>query len=269
MKFKLLLILLLSFFLRTNASAAAIPQEEAGRRLIHEILHGDSASISMHFEDSVKTSLTKETLTAIQGQISWLSKMIGDTVEQLMSGIHNDTIHHETTFFREYRLANESNKRYPLIVIHIWFADSTTDKAAGAFVKSFLENSEKRIDGDQTWNVDGKNIDVNSIVLVEFKEGSMMAIKVYDDDTAQLDTARARVRGVPIIRKAIAEGVLTKAKAELQGKTLIENIGVAFIRKDPHYGYTQYKYGIASKDYAETTPSAKTSPVKPRKTGKK
>ena len=140
MKFKLLFIILLSIFLRTNVNAVPLSQEETGKKLIQEIIHVDSASISAYFEDSVKTRLTKETLTAIQSQITWLSKLIGDTVEQLMTGTRIDTAHHDTTFFREYRLAMESNKRSPLIVIHLWFANSTTDKAAGAFVKSFLDN---------------------------------------------------------------------------------------------------------------------------------
>ena len=267
--FALLVLLCVTARANTAAAAPAIPaqkisQEEAGKRLIHEILYGDSVSIAPYFEDSVATSLTKQTLGAIQGQINWLSRMIGDSLEQLTSGTHTDTAHHETSFFREYRLANESNKRSPMLVVHLWFKDSVTNQAAGAFVKNFLENSEKKLDGEHTWEVEGKNVDINSIVLITFEPGSMLAIKVYDDDTTALDSLVSRRKAVPIIRKAIAEGWMEKAKAELHGGTLLPDAGVAFIRMDPRYGYTQYKYGVLARYFTEKPGPVTAPPGKPQ-----
>ena len=253
-------IFLLSVAAFANASTTVAPttvpqkqekisQEEVGVRLIHELTRGDTESVSKYFEDSVKVYLTQEVFNSINGQITWLSRLIGDTVEQFMTGTQIAK-NGETAFFREYRLANESNKRAPLIVIHLWFKDSTFNLAAGGFVKTFLENSEKRLDGDQTWKIDGKNVDIHSVVLIDFNEGGMLAVKVYDDeDTTDLDSNRVNVKGVPIAKEAIARGLVAKAKEELKEKKLVESIGVAFIRKDPHFGYTHYKYGISSSHF--------------------
>ena len=256
MKSLFAIVILLSIITRINSSdaTAAIPkdtirltQEEIGIRLIHEIIHGDTESTSKYFEDSVKANLTQKTLESIRGQITWLSKLIGDTLEQLTTGVQTAQ-NGEKAFFREYRLANESNKRSPLIVVHVWFQDSTAARAAGAFVKTYLEDSEKRLDGEQTWKIGGKNVDVNSLALIDFKEGGMLAVKVYDDDdTAALDSNRVNAKGIPIVKEAIARGFLTKAKTELHDKKLLESVGVAFIRKSLHIGYTQYKFGISSK----------------------
>ncbi|HAO99648.1 MAG TPA: hypothetical protein DCQ83_06345, partial [Fibrobacteres bacterium] len=61
-------------------------QFEVGARIIYEILYGDTASTLKYFEDSVAPNLTKETFEAIRSQFSWLPRMIGDNLEQLMAG---------------------------------------------------------------------------------------------------------------------------------------------------------------------------------------
>jgi len=256
MKSLFILFVLLSIAVRANAadSTVAIPKQklsqlEVGIHLIHEITRGDTESTAKYFEDSVKVNLTQKAFESIRGQITWLSKLIGDTLEQFTTGIQTAR-DGETAFFREYRLANESNKRAPLIVVHIWFKDSTATLAAGAFVKSFLEDSEKRLEGEQTWKIDGKDVDINSVVLIDFKEGGMLAVKVYDDgDTSALDSNHVKAKGVPIAKEALARGLVAKAKAELHDKKLLDNVGVAFIRKSAHIGYTHYKYGIPVKSF--------------------
>ncbi len=125
-------------------------------------------------------------------------------------------------------------------------------------MKTFLEDSEKRLAGDTTWKVGGKNVDINSVILLPLKEGSILAVKVYDDsDTTTLTPEIAREKGIPILREAVAQGFMKKAKDQLQGKTLLNGAGIAFIRKDPHRGYMQFKYGLAPEDYEVKTDSTK------------
>jgi len=248
-------ILLLSFAAHSQPGGRVLgpmvptPQMERGKNLIWALMSGDSDIVASYFEDSVKVNLTKDKIQKIQSQMTWLSKLIGDSLDQLMTGYHRDSTGHKTLFFREYRLANESNKRAPLIVIHVLYKDSTTTLSSGVFVKTFLEDSEKRLASDLTWKVNGKTIDVNTVTVIHLKAGDILAIKVYDDDTTALDSATIRRKGVPIIREAIAQGFLEKTKAQLAGKPLLNGIGVAFIRRDPRFGYTQFKYGLAPKDY--------------------
>jgi hypothetical protein len=234
-------------------------QEEAGENLILGILHGDSASAAPYLEEESRPRLNLETLKIIQSQINWLSRFIGDALEQFMTGTRIDSTGKVKAFFREYRLASESNKRSPLILIHVWFKDSTTNEASGIFVKTFLDASEKRIANEQTWEINGKPIDVNAIVMVNAKTGSLLAIEVFDDDTTKMDTALALRKGVPIIRKAIAEGFLEKVKQAAPGGILMEDIGVAFLRKEPHFGFAKVKYGFKAKDYESKPDTAKRS----------
>jgi hypothetical protein len=229
-------------------------QFEVGARIIYEILYGDTASTLKYFEDSVAPNLTKETFEAIRSQFSWLPRMIGDNLEQLMAGPVLDSTDKPIAYFREYRMANESNRRAPLLVIHVWFADSTTMKAAGAFVKSFLD-SDKRIGNEEVWKTqNGDSIEIFSVTMVEFKEAMLMALNVYDDDTVAINRERALKKAIPIVKEAIARGMPKKAAAELkEGQKLMDEIGVNFIRRDPRLGFTHYKFAIAPKQYMDST----------------
>lgn len=239
---------------------APMSQEMRGENLAWALMSGDSTIVASYFDDSVKANLSKKTIVKIQSQITWLSKLIGDSLEQFMTGMHLDSTGHERMFFREYRLANEINKRAPLIVIHVLYKDSTTTLSSGVFVKTFLEDSEKRLASDLTWNVNGKKVEVYAVTLIEFQKGDMLAIKVYDDDTSKVDKTKLTQKSVPIVREAIAQGFLGKAKSQLNGKPLLDGIGVAFIRKDPHFGFVQVKFGVGPEDYGlkkDSTKSAK------------
>ena len=161
-----------------------------------------------------------------------------------------DSTGKEKAFFREYRLATESNKRAPLLVVHVWFKDSVVNQASGTFVKTFLESGEKRIAESRTWDVEGKHVDINSLILVQVGDSStMMAIEAFDTGSVRMDTTYGRTHGAPIIRKAIAEGFLDSAKAHGDGKTLVDDIGVAFMRNDPKFGMIKLKFGIQPRDY--------------------
>jgi hypothetical protein len=268
--------LILSFVFFLSVAAHAVPsgpvlgplvpmsQEERGKNLAWALMSGDSGIIASYFDDSVKANLTKDKIKKIQSQITWLSKLIGDSLDQFMTGMHRDSLGRDRMFFREYRLGTEINKRAPLIVIHVLYKDSTTTLSAGVFVKTFLEDSEKRLASDLTWTINGKKVDVHSVTLIHLQPGDILAVKVFDDDTTTLDSATIKRKGIPIAREAVAQGFLVKAKAAVQGKTLLPAIGVAFLRKDPHLGYSQFKYGIAQEEYLNAAQLDSLKKTKPR-----
>ncbi len=63
-----------------------LTQEKRGEYLIWTLLNGkDSAMMASYFDDSVKSSLTKDAVQHFRSQITWLSKLTGDNLEQLMT----------------------------------------------------------------------------------------------------------------------------------------------------------------------------------------
>ncbi len=225
-------------------------QHDAGIAAIFAILSGDLDTIRPHFEEEIRPNLSAEHATILHGQFAWLYDLIGGEFVQHMTGW---SLFPDSTpgFFREYRMANETNKRAPFIVIHLVFADSVTPYVAGAQVKNFLGmGQEKRIQESQTWRVGGKDIEIHEVKLVETDSGSMLAVMFFDDNNLPLETQEhVKERGIPVARAAVARGLLDSARTAMPGRTILKDIGVGFIRDDPKFGHTQIKIGFAPEDY--------------------
>lgn len=252
----LLLAASLSFAKKKAAAPVKPPeptltQEDVGRRALTGILRGVPAdSLKHYFEDSVRASLNDENLKGFAGQLTWLSRFIGDSLDQFMTGTQVMDSAGRTAFFREYRFATETNRRAPLIVMHLYFKDSNSLEIAGAYNKSFESDTRNRIADAQVWNTPAGDIDVHSVSYVEFTAGILPIVRVHDEaDTTTLDSALAAAKGGPIAREAIAREYLTAIKNAKPGATLINRFGVAFIRKDPRYGYGQLSFALAPESY--------------------
>src|SRR5690606_9923129 len=153
----------------------------------------------------------------------WLYGMIGGDFVELFTGGT------DSMFFREYRLANETNDRSPLVVVHVVFRDSTSPTLVAAQVKNFLGGNEKRLAGAQTWKIGKQNFDIHSIVVVPVDSGSVMAIQFYDESRDTLSQELVNRIGIPIIREALARGYRDSAVVALENPPLLDRIGVAFI----------------------------------------
>ncbi|MCD6023125.1 MAG: hypothetical protein K0Q91_41 [Fibrobacteria bacterium] len=228
-----------------------LTQEDVGRRALTGILRGvPTDSLKHYFEDSVRASLNDENLKGFAEQVTWLSRFIGDSLDQFMTGTQVVDSTGRTAFFREYRFATETNRRAPLIVMHLYFKDSTSLEIAGAYNKTFEGDTRNRIADAQVWNTPAGDIDVHSVSYVEFSTGILPVIRVHDEaDTTTLDSALAAAKGGPIVREAIARGHLAAIKAAKPGATFLNRFGVAFIRKDPRYGYGQLSFALAPESY--------------------
>src|ERR1700733_7884454 len=110
MKFAILLVFALAGLLNANPGdpvqgpPVPISQKERGENLAWALMSGDSAIFASYFDDSVKANLNMAVIKKIQSQITWLSKLIGDSLDQLMTGMHVDSTGRDRMFFREYRL---------------------------------------------------------------------------------------------------------------------------------------------------------------------
>jgi hypothetical protein len=249
---------------KAQKTVAPRTQEMVAFDFIYHLLTGNRDSVAMLFEKEAHPHVTQEVVDHFQGQFKWLYNFIGGDFEEFFSG-HGAG---DSSFFREYRMSNESNKRYPLILIHVVFPDSVTPVLIGAQVKSFLGGKEKRVTGDQTWNIEGRDLDLHSIIVAETGEGNLMAVQFYDEDTADISQETIARYGVPLIREALARGYLDSARTVLDpGQTLKDEIGVVFIRKDRRQGLTHYKVGFRPEDYATQGPEVpKPAAAKKKKT---
>jgi hypothetical protein len=252
-------VLALCLFLLARAAAAApLPhapsqakplllrsQEQVGKDLIALILRADFPAARAYFDTSVRKNVTEETFRGVQTQIKELAGAAGDSVEQASTG---ETVaqHWGPIFFREYRFVNEVGKGAPGALINVSFNDSTSDKVLGLFIKRLVEVSksgqistyrgqEKTLAGAQKWSIGGQEVDVNEIVLLDFREGHMLSIKVIDKEAEALTMPAAKRKAVPIVKAAIAKGILKRAKAETPD--LMDRIGVAFIIPDGSGGF--------------------------------
>jgi hypothetical protein len=245
-----------------------LTQEDVGRRALTGILRGLPAdSLHRYFDDSVRASLNEENLKGFSEQINWLSRFIGDSLDQFMTGTQVLDSTGRTGFFREYRFATETNRRAPLVVMHLYFEDSTSLQIAGAYNKTFDGDTRNRIADGGIWKTPSGDFDVHSVSYVEFNSGILPVIRLYDDgDTATIDSARAAAKGGPAVREAIARGHLAAMKAAKPGVTFMNRFGVAFIRKDPRLGYVQLSFALAPESYGEKSDAelekASKAPVK-------
>jgi hypothetical protein len=249
-----------------EASAApALTPDQVGIRAIQAILREQPMdSLFRFFDDSVRANLTPENID----QISWLPRFIGDTLELFMTGTQIMDSTGRTAFFREYRFANESNRRAPLMIVHLFFADSTSPLIAGAYNKVFDNDTKNRIADAQVWKTPQGEIDVHSVSYVEFQEGVLPVMRVYDDfDTTSFDSAYAVAKAAPIIREAIARGFVKTIQAAKPGTKVVDRFGVAFIRQDPRRGYTQYSFALSPEEYLPKDAATKKSA--PKKAAKK
>jgi hypothetical protein len=212
-------VLALCLFLLARAAAAApLPhapsqakplllrsQEQVGKDLIALILRADFPAARAYFDTSVRKNVTEETFRGVQTQIKELAGAAGDSVEQASTG---ETVaqHWGPIFFREYRFVNEVGKGAPGALINVSFNDSTSDKVLGLFIKRLVEVSksgqistyrgqEKTLAGAQKWSIGGQEVDVNEIVLLDFREGHMLSIKVIDKEGGSPDHARGQAEG--------------------------------------------------------------------------
>lgn len=220
-------------------------QKEASIEFIRHLLLDQRDSAAALFEDTLRHYVTDELVKRYRSQFKWLYDFIGGDFVQFHSGGT------DSFFFREYRLANETNKRFPLIVVQTVFRDSTDPTMVGGNVKNFLGSGEKNIAGAQTWTVDGRELDLHGIVLAETPRGPILALQLYDESTGPATNEAYGRTGIALVREALARGYMDSAYARLDsGQTLGADVGVVFIRKDPEVGFIHTKIGFGPESYA-------------------
>jgi hypothetical protein len=224
--------------------ARVLTPDDAAKDFIYHLLMGHRDSVAALFEEGMREKVTPEVLEDLQSQFKWLYNFIGGEFELFMSGFG----HGDSSFFREYRMSNESNKRYPLILVQVVFPDSSSPVLIGAQVKSFLAGQEKPLGGEQIWKVGDRNYDLHAIVVAETQRGNILAVQFYDEDTAALSHESVARNGIPLAREAVARGYPDSARKVLDGKPLMEDIGVVFIRKDRREGMLHAKVGFSPAD---------------------
>jgi hypothetical protein len=234
-------------------------QDQAARLAITGILRDMPLdSIKPYFDDSVRANVTPENIKGFREQIGWLPQFIGDSLDLFMTGTQVVDSSGRTAFFREYRFAAESSKRAPLIIIHLYFDDSISPYIAGAYNKNFDNDTKNRIADAQVWQTPSGEVDVHSVSYVEFSEGVLPVLRIYDEgDTTTLDSALAAAKGGPAVREAIARGYLKQIKAAKPNAKHIDRFGVAFIRRNPREGYGQYTFALAPESYRDASEASK------------
>ena len=250
-----------------KAKVPVLTQDEVGRLAITGILRDLPVdSILRYFEDSVKASVTPEAMKGFKGQIGWLPQFIGDSLDLFMTGTQRLDSNGRTAFFREYRFAAETNKRAPLIIVHLFFEDSISPLIAGAYNKNFDSDTKNRVADAQVWSTPSGDIDVHSIAYVEFDQGILPVIRIYDEgDTTTFDSTLAAAKGGPAVKEAIARGFLAQIKAAKPNATFIDRFGVAFIRRDPREGYAQHTFALEPRAYG-AVPESEKKALKPKTT---
>jgi hypothetical protein len=255
---------------------SGLTPEQVGRRAIQGILREEPVdSLARYFEDSVRTQLTPENLEGYRGQIGWLPRFIGDSLDLLVAGTEVLDSTGRTGYFREYRFAAETAKRAPLMVMHVMFADSLTPEISGVFNKVFDNDTKNRLINAELWEIAGDTIDVHSVSYLEFKDGLLPLVRIYDADTTTLDSVRFLAKGAPVVREAIRRGYLKKVRDEAKGRPVIDRVAVALIRMDNRRGYNQYTYALSPGEYTlasdlKSRPAQKkTAPAKKTTTKKK
>ncbi len=230
-----------------------LTQDYVAKKFIYSLLAGQIDTLKPLFDKEAQPYITEPLVERMRSQFSWLYGMIGGDFVEFFSGGG------DSSFFREYRFANETNDRSPLVAIHIVFRDSTDPTLVGAQVKNFLGGNEKRVTGAQTWKVKGQDFDIHSVVVVPVDSGSVMAIQFYDDSQDTLSQEMVNRIGIPLIREALVRGYRDSARtvAEGEGSTLLDRIGVAFIRKDKRQGLMYARIGFGPDDYALPADSSK------------
>jgi hypothetical protein len=241
-----------------KAKAPVLTQDEVARRAITGILRDlPIDSLLRYFEDSVKASVTPENMKGFKDQIGWLPQFIGDSLDLFMTGTQVLDSTGRKAFFREYRFAAESNKRAPLIIVHLFFEDSTSPLIAGAYNKNFDNDTKNRIADAQVWPSPTGDLDVHSVAYVEFEQGILPVIRIYDADTTTFDSTLAANKGGPAVKEAIKRGYLAQIKAAKPGAKFLDRFGIAFIRRDPREGYGQYTFALEPRAYGAVPESEK------------
>jgi hypothetical protein len=238
-----------------------LTQEYVSQKFIYSLLAGQLDTLKALFAPDVREYVTEPVMERLRSQFNWFYGIIGGEFEEFFNS------QQDSSFFREYRLANESNDRSPLIVIQVVFPDSAQTELIGAQVKNFLGGNEKRLAGEQTWTIKGQNYDLHSIILAQLDTGSVMAIQFYDESPDTLSREMVSRIGVPLIKEAFARGYVDSARAVLEGKQLLDRVGVVFIRRDKREGMLHARIGFGPEDYGVFPDASK--PKKAKTTSKK
>jgi hypothetical protein len=218
-------------------------QEEAAQAFLYHLLSDHRDSLAELFVEEVRPQVTGEIMKTLREQITWIYRFIGGEFELFHSGGA------DSNWFREYRMANESNKRSPMLVVHLVFEDPVAPGLTGAQVKNFM-GGEKRVAGEQVWEIGDREFDIHSIITVEVQAGNLMAVQFYDEDVDEdVDRDYVADRAVPLIREAIARGYADSARVVLEGKPLLDEVGVVFIRRDRREGFVHFKVSFRPEEY--------------------
>lgn len=220
-----------------------LTQDYVSMKFIYSLLAGQTDTLKTLFAPDVREYVTEELTERLRSQFNWLYGMIGGDFQEFMTGGG------DSAFFREFRLANESNDRSPLIVIQVVFPDTVKTELIGAQVKNFLAGNEKRLGEAQTWKIGEQNFDIHSVILARLDTISVLAIQFFDESEDTLSMESVKRIGVPIIKEAIARGYVDSARTMLAGGKLADRVGVVFIRKDKREGFGHYRIGYAPEDF--------------------
>jgi hypothetical protein len=229
-----------------STPSLSLSQTDFGKRLINACLRGDYAVALAAFDSSVRDKVTPEVFAGVHAQMRALPGASADSLEEAASG-ESVAQRYGPIFYREYRFAHEVAKGPPGVLIHVSFPDSTSPRAVGLFIQrlaapqgepgkiSTYRGEEKTLAGAQTWKVGGREVEVEEIVLLGFREGHMLSIKVFDDEAGALTMPAAKRKAAPIVKAAEARGWLVKAKAA--EPDLLDRVAVAFLVRDGSGGF--------------------------------
>lgn len=240
-----------------------LTQEYVSQKFIYSMLAGQLDTLKPLFAEDVRPYVTESLMERLRAQFNWFYGIIGGEFEQFHTGGG------DSTFFREYRLANETNDRSPLIVIQVVYRDSIDPTLIGAQVKNFLGGNEKRLAGEQTWTIKGQKFDIHSLILAQLDTGSVLAIQFYDESPDTLSQELVGRIGIPLIKEAFKRGYVDSARTALAGAPLLDRVGVVFIRKDKREGMMHARIGFGPEDFggmpgaAKGGKAVKNAPAKP------
>jgi hypothetical protein len=246
-----------------------LPPATAGAYLVQALIAGDPpARIIPYFEEALAPKLTEEAVRDLHARLVWVTNILGDALQVFTEG-SRPLPDGNREYFREYRFANEADRAHPIVVAQVMFADSLVNKASGIFVKTFTrEPGERRLADSLTWKIGGRALHVHSIAVMELESEFVLFARVENNDTVSLaDREAALPYTLPIARELAARGWLDSARALIADskKPLIDEIGVLFMRVDPHYGYVHIRQTVRADEYAGPRKKGATKNVSTKK----
>lgn len=242
------LIIIFSFLLFSRVDTGFCQQEAIAKNFLSNVLGSRYTEAWKQVDVQITSGLTYDGFVEFSKSIFELGKQY-DTLIELYSrgemfGQNGESyITYSFSFFRDI-------SEPPSIILDIIFIDSTSNLIAGIkpkFMMGGTEPTEKttkiskadeeKLEGEQKWEIADVKYEIPEIVLVFFSNNeTAMVIKVIKDLDQNLTMEEAEKLGEPFAKYAFQKNYIKIAekKAKKIDRTLIEEIGIAFI--DPESG---------------------------------